>query len=1752
MKKLLFLLILNFCISESFAQDFSNKGKDFWLGYGYHVNMGGGVAANQLNLQDLVLYLTSDMNATVTVSIPSVGYSQVYTVTANQVTTTLALPKSGTQDCRIKDTGYFNTGIHVTSTSPIVAYAHLYNQSVSGASLLFPTNTLGQSYYSIAFTQNSNASQSNNFFFVVATEDSTTVEITPSAANKNGKPVGVPFNVQLNKGQIYSVFGTTTGNTGTDLTGSRIRSVNIGAGACKRIAVFSGSGKMSIGVSTPGGTGTASGSADNLFAQALPANAWGRKYLTSPTGSQPNNFFRVCVSDPTTVVKLNGTIIPSTSLINGFYYQFRNTSASNTTSASGPNLIEADKAILVSQYCTTQGLEGNPGTNNTSSMPGGDPEMIYLSPVEQTINNITLFSAKSNNILQSYINVIIKNGGVSSFKLDGASMVSSFVPHPREANYSYATFSVASNVSHSLYSDTGFNAIAYGFGSAESYGYNAGTNVIDLYQYVTLQNQYASVNFPLTCKGTPFSFSITLPYQPVKIKWNFNQNPNLIPSDSVVLLPAAGQTFVQADSSFVKDGKTLYVFKLTQSYVFNASGTYPIKVFASNPTTDGCSGEQEINYDIQVFDKPISDFTYTHNGCLSDSLKFLDATNGLGRPTVKWKWEFGDATIDSVKNPVKKYLTAGTGTYPVKLTSFSDIGCISDTTKNISISSDPVTKFGISDTTCAGKSILFTDSTTIAVGSIVKWYWDFGDGTKDTLTSMPLNYNHTYNTAGTYTVTLMTQSNTGCKSSLVPKTFVVRQNPVPNFSLPIVCLPTGTAQFNNLTTIADGTIANVTYVWNFGDGTPTTTISNPLHNYTSTGPFTVNLKAISQYGCIKDSSIVLSTIYPAPPATINVTAETCLRDSTNFSDVSTGMGVGNTITNWYWNRNVLGGTAYVDTLQSFNYRYGNAGTYTVKFYYKTDKGCLSDTATKIIVINPLPTASFINSNPLCEKNNAAFTTQSVPNVGNIVRWYWDMGNTIVNNFTNANVFNQTYSSWGNYIVKHIVETDKGCKSDTLSKTVYINPLPQVGFTIPEVCLADAAAVFTDTSKIADGTQSLFVYKWNFNLTGVIPGPTPATSTLKNGTTKYNKSDNYQVRLKVTSGTGCTDSLTTAFTVNGSIPKSDFDILNPTGLCSNTPVKIQNISTVDFGWLTKVEIYWDYLNNPTQKVVDDTPNVAEIYNHLYTDFQQPATKTYTIKFVAYSGGTCADVKIKTITVNASPKTQFLTLPGICFEASPRQITQASELGGVAGGSPAFAYYGTGVNNSGLFNPSISGVGTFPIKYVYSSNKGCQDSTTRNITVWPSPSANFGFSSPTCEKNPITITDSSLANFSNIVTWQYDFGDATTLVRNNVNPFTKTYTSGTLTNYNISLKVITDSGCVSPIKVIPIKVNYLPVVNFSLPDICLPDGRGTFNDLSTITDNSQALFSRLWNFGDPNDLTPSTLPNPVHQYSALAPTGGYPVKLIVTSKDGCVDSLTKMFDKVYPQPKADFTVLPSNNEICIGDTLFFTDKSDGKTSAVNQWNWAFGDNTSSTLQNPFRKYTDTGNFTVKLFIYNSQGCVSDTLPKIMTVHPYPKLDLGPDLFVLEGGSVLITPKSYYATNPIFLWTPNTYLNSDTLAVPRTTPLKDITYVAKLTGIGGCSITDSVFIKVLLAPTIPNVFSPNGDGIHDFWEIQYLESYPGATIEVFNRGGRLLYSSINYSKPWDGKFNGNPLPVGTYYYIINPKNGRNVISGSVTIIK
>jgi gliding motility-associated-like protein len=1475
-KPVIFLFILFFLVYlESFGQDYSNKGTDFWLGYGYHVNMAGNQASG--GTQDMVLYYTSDKNATVTVDIPGVtGFAPLtYQVLANQVTTSAPMPKSGTTDARINVAGLSNKGIHITSDVPIVAYAHIYNSAISGASLLFPTATLGKDYYSVNFTQSSNAANANSFFFVVATEDGTSVEITPSAANLNGLTPNTPTIIPLNKGQVYNVMGTTSANQGTDLTGSRIRSISTNStGGCKKIAVFSGAGKISIG-------GGAGGSADNLFAQSFPAVAWGKKYLTAPTGSQPNNYYRICVTDPNTNVALNGVLLPKSSLINGFYYQFLNGNATGTNPAT-PNLIESDIPILVAQYCTTEGMDGN-----TPSPYGGDPEMIYLSPVEQTINSITLYSASQFKILQSYINIIIKNQGVTSFTLDGVSKSTFFQTHPKEPNYSYAIIPVSSG-SHTLYADSGFNAIAYGFGNAESYGYNAGTNVRDFSQTAVFQNTYKRIDSAVSCVNSPFQFSIPLNFVPSTIKWDFSAAPNILPNST--LTPA-----VAYDSFPSVNNQTVYYFSPQQSFKFSKSNTAAqrdtIKLYTTSTTPDGCGSTAQLYaIPVKVVDLPIANFTTNNAGCVSDSVHFFDATNTSGQFIVESAiWNFGDNTSSNELSPVKKF--GSSGTYNIRYRPINNYGCAGDTVIVKTYTDTPIALFNISDS-CKNQTIKLTDLSTVASGStITKWFWDYGNGIKDTLS---------------------------------------------------------TNQLRSVT-------------------------------YTDTGIVTISLT---------------------------------------------------------------------------------------------------------------------------------------------------------------------------------VETNGGCRSVAFNKQVHIRPLPEPGFILPEVCQNDAVTQFKDSTKIADGSNS-FTYLWNFNAgtPAIIPAPVPITTadlTAKDPKVKYTTHGYYAVSLKVTSIYGCAVTIAQPFTVNGSNPNPDFEVLNQSALCSNQLVSIRNKSAMlDFGDVTRIDIYWD-TNDLSKKTSIETPHYDSIYSYDYHSFQTPATKNYTIRLVAFSGdagSSCNKIIEKRIVVNQSPKVSFSVIPSICLDANPRIITQANFVNTVPNALGSPVYSGNGITNAatGLFDPTVTGVGSaFPIQYLSISDKGCRDSLTQSIKVWPSPIAKWSNSAILCEKNNILFSDSSLANYGTIEKRIWDFGNNTVIDKKTDTVFSYLYT--TASTYPVSLKVITDSGCVSTINTKTLTVHYLPRVQFSLPAVvCLPNGNASFINSSSISDGTESMFSYSWSFGDPLNSANWILKDGQHCYSKL---GTYPVFLKVTSNDGCIDSAVQQFANIFPQPKAAF----KNNidTICINNQIQFTDLSNGLSSAVASWKWDFGNGTSSIVQNPNINFSDSGSFTVSLTIYNAQGCVSDTSTKIVSVQPYPVVELGATRMVLEKGQVAIKPAWVFGNALQYLWTPATYLNSDTASVPISAPLADITYTLSLTGLGNCTVTDNVLIKVLLAPVVPNAFSPNGDGINDTWKIQYLESYPGATIDIFNRYGQKVFASVGYNTEWDGNFNGSPLPIGTYYYIINPKNGRAAINGSVTIIK
>ncbi len=1135
------------------------------------------------------LYITSAVNTSGTITIADASFAPIFfKVTANQVTIVTIPPVAF-----LANPGQYNKGLHIVTLKPVAIYAHIYAERVSGATLLLPVSTLGKDYLSINYLQRSNAkpdSPAYSAFIVIATEDNTTVQITPSAPLIDGHENSITFSVNLKKGELYQ------GLSESDLTGTKITSINSATGGCTKIAVFSGSSRMDIGCNPMYVT------SDNLFQQVYPTASWGKNYITVPLASRNYDIFRIILANPSTTtdpgVKLNGAAIPLNAFTGNGYYQFQ---------SQAPNVITSDQPIQVVQYAVSEDNTINCGADISDI---GDPEMIYLNPLEQTLDHVTLYSTGNFQIIRSFINVLIKTSAVSTFVLDGAPYTN-FKPVPNNPLYSYAQIAVQSgpqNVqvssgsagTHTISAGDGFNAIAYGFGQAESYGYAAGTNLQNLNENIALANPTNNTITQVNgCAGVSYDLLLILPYQTTNIVWDFKNGTTYTDNNPQVISTTTNGT------------QTLYHYQYYKPVTYTTPGDTSVVATVFDPVAGVCGNNDIVEFDFNIAAQPIAGFS-ANNGCFGDSTLFTDKTNTNGSFIKTWLWNFGDNTTSALQNP--RHLYTNPGNYKVTLTVNNVNGCGSDTSQMLIITHKPVAAFTASTPDCINQNVIFTDKSTSADGKIIQWIWDFGDGKKDTL--------------------------------------------------------------NN---------------------------NNPV-----------------------------------------------------------------------------------------NHIYANAGIDTAKL---------------------------------------------------------------------------------------TVFTVGGCSDQAQGKVITVGPLPLVDFTLPQVCVGDPYAQFTDKSTIADGTQAAFIYLWDFGDPNA-GAANPNMSAQQNPTHKYSVVGNYNVTLTVTSKYGCTLSKTQALTVNGDGPLAAFSVENSNDLCSSDNVIFDDHSTVNYGNVTKIVWYFDYNNNPLDTVVftkDSIPSDRK-FNHNYGLFNAPATQSYTVRMDVYSGITCVNSTQQNITIKANPMITLSAIGPLCQGGQPVQIVENKN-----GFTGTGLFSGTGVSSTGLFDPTVSSVGVFAVNYVFTGQNGCAYSTSQQVTV--------------------------------------------------------------------------NSG--------------------------------------------------------------------------------------------------------------------------------------------------------------------------------------------------PAVSLVPDIQMLEGGQVTIPAKAI-GDNLTYQWTPSTGLNHDNILNPIVSLAKNTTYKLVVTNSDGCTTVAEVTVYVLKYPVIPNAFTPNGDGINDTWDIKYLDSYPGNTVDVFNRYGEKVYTSIGYPIPWDGTYKGTALPNGTYYYIINPKNGRKLISGSVTIIR
>ncbi len=271
------------------------------------------------------------------------------------------------------------------------------------------------------------------------------------------------------------------------------------------------------------------------------------------------------------------------------------------------------------------------------------------------------------------------------------------------------------------------------------------------------------------------------------------------------------------------------------------------------------------------------------------------------------------------------------------------------------------------------------------------------------------------------------------------------------------------------------------------------------------------------------------------------------------------------------------------------------------------------------------------------------------------------------------------------------------------------------------------------------------------------------------------------------------------------------------------------------------------------------------------------------------------------------------------------------------------------------------------------------------------------------------------------------------------------------------------------------------------------------------------------------------------------------LTVTDANGCVQHI---LDTLKPIISLNANAGP-NMPFCIQGSLLL----DGSLSTnALSYHWyqmpgfvLVGDTTQKTHVTP-----PAGATTYELIIGNS-GC-TDSAVVVVTSNPPPVVSAGPPQTILTNADITIGGSPTCADGVLFHWSPSASVNDSSNSNPTVNPITTTIYTVTVTDANGCKSSDTVVVTVLPEIIFANGITPNGDGVNDLWVIDNIHKFPNNVVEVFNRWGELLFQEKDYQNDFDGTYKGKPLPVGTYYYLVDLHDPlyTTKYSGSITIMR
>ena len=788
-----------------------------------------------------------------------------------------------------------NKGIHLISEKPVNVYALSYSENSSDVAVIYPVESLGTKYYAMCYTptvsENPNGTYlhgRNSEFLVVAANDSTEIEITPSVETDQLKPKGVPFKITLHKGQVYQVQSKNRNNQNTrnqgDLTGSMIKST-------KPVAFYSGS----LSTTVPAN----SCCWDHLYEQIPPVHSWGKEFYIVPLKSRLSDRYRIMACEDNTTINV-GVNLP-VFLNQAEFYEFE-------LDHDNPVRVLSDKPIMIAQFSQSRDVD------NSYTSGNGDPFMIILSPITQNKNDVTFVAYESNQIKKYFLNIISLTSETGNLHLTDSSgneipISNSFQSFPgREYSYAQVTLSNGTYRLWNTKADKGFLAYVYGYGGVESYGYGVGFNldlVLDLGK---------SIQFEGDTLALCFGESITLdagPYFDTYL-WNDSTteqrltvteeakywaltttNEGCVLFDSIYIkmshpivnIPVESDegcapfvVALNADSGFVKytwKNELDEILSEDRNIILDQTGLYQLTV--SNEFN--CQAKD--TFTLTVFEVPGVEIEADTLVCGNLNVD-LNAVISSSNPqlwdfpgSMKWRTNKpasgnfsvtdGEQTVFTVKNY---------GNYEVYFTLTTSEGCVSNDSITILFQETPTSAFDFGeDKKCEGysKKLLFQGT----ASDDARFFWDL-DGCMLTDTIGYRQYNVTVGAfLETQPMISLVINDHGCLSDTTVK---------PLGANPVYAMEASpTRGCDSLVTTFSCRLLKpdkVEYTWDFGNN-DIVHDSVVTRRYNNPGFYNVSLKILNPVtqcmnGFTLDSMI---KIYPTPTAKMKVDETACYPDS---------------------------------------------------------------------------------------------------------------------------------------------------------------------------------------------------------------------------------------------------------------------------------------------------------------------------------------------------------------------------------------------------------------------------------------------------------------------------------------------------------------------------------------------------------------------------------------------------------------------------------------------------------------------------------------------------------------------------------------------------------------------------------------------------------------------------------------------------------------------------------------------------------